>query len=170
MIHLYNKFGLRGYEVEDLVQEVMLKALVKLHLFNGKNGCSFKTWVQNVARNHLCSMSRSVKRRPMFTTDDGTLPHRPYRDDPAQKTLLRSSTKELLSWLRANPDGVKHGWEVLNLLLKTHGDYEYTAFALTMHTGLPWTVQAVRAAKNRISQTPRGRELCSALGITNEEN
>lgn len=166
---LHRIHGLRGWEPEDLVQEVMLRAMIKLEKFEGRNGSSLKTWVLNLARNHLIGISRSVARRPSYTTSDGNLPHRPTSDDPPRRMLLRVTTKELLSWLRANPDGVKYGWEVLNLLLKTHGNYDYTAFAMTMHTGFPWTAQRVRAVRAKFSKTPPGQAMCQALGIVKDE-
>jgi len=78
---------------------------------------------------------------------------------------LRGTTKELLGWLRSNPSEVDRGWEVLNLLLWSHGNYNYVSIALMIHTGKPWSVRDVKKTVEKIKGTRRGLALCQALGI-----
>jgi len=85
--------------------------------------------------------------------------------DEDRREHLRGSTTGLLGWLRKNPDQVEQGWEILNLLLWTHGDHDRVALNMTLHTGRPWTPQKVRAVIRRIKRTPRGLALCDALGL-----
>ena len=142
------------------MQEVFLRALLRLEHFSGRS--SFKTWALVTARNHLMSMARAAKIRPGTLGDAEPGAARPA--DPMRRMILRSGTKELLAQLRENPDQIEHGWQVLNLMLLTQGDLAYTALALTLHTGRPWTTERVRHVVDRIKRTPQGRALCSALG------
>ncbi len=144
---------------EDLVQEVYLKAITKLHQFRGES--TLKTWVVAVGRNTLLRMAKQAARRPRSVGDLDPL----VNSDPGRRLVLRSSTKDLLAWLRANPSEVESGWQVLNLLLWTHGNYDYVALAMCLHTRRPWTTERVRRVIRRIRQTPRGLVLCEALGL-----
>lgn len=160
-----NLATLRAWEPDDLVQEVFLKALMRLERFEGRS--SLKTWVVSVARNHLLSMARSAARRPRPGGD--LTANVPARDaEPSRRLLLRGSTEDLLDFLRENPAQVEHGWEVLNLMLWMHADLARVAFSLTVHTGQPWTEERVRNVIRKVRKTPRGRALCSTLGFTND--
>lgn len=151
----------RGHwTVDDLVQEIYLKALVSLESYSGRS--SIRTWTVALARNHIVSLSRAAKRRPSLLGDASLTPSR----SGEARQDLREGITDLLGWLRENPSEVDNGWKVLNLLLWTHGDHNYAALAMTFHTGDPWTPQRVRNTVRRIRITPRGRALCEALGIT----
>jgi len=150
------------WDKEDLQQEAFLKALKALDGFRGAS--SLKTWAVSLTKNHLISMARSAKHRPRPAGDLSAVVM--VEDDLDQRLELRGSTRSLLGWLRSNPEEVDRGWEVLNLLLWSGGSYPYVALAMTVHTKEPWTVERTRNVVRRIKDTPRGRALCSALGIT----
>lgn len=163
---LANRFGgIEGMTEEDLAQEVMLKLISNLHRYEGRNGSSFKTWACRLAKNHLCDIKRRASRRSLVLTEDGAPPEVAEAQDLDTRTTLRCLTKDLLSWLKKNPDGIECGWEVLNLLLKTHGNVEYVSYAMTLHTGMPWSRWKVRKVRAQIASTPRGLAMCQALGI-----
>lgn len=151
---------LRTWDPADLVQEVFLRALVKLDQFRGD--ASLKTWVSTLARNHLICMARAAAYRPRAAGDEV---HPPSNDNADKRLLLRSSTSDLLAWLRENPEEVECGWQVLNLMLWSHGDCNYVALALCLHTGSPWTVERVRSTVRSIRKTAKGFALCESLGI-----
>ena len=151
------------WDKDDLIQEAYLKALMALDGFRGE--ASLKTWTVSMTRNHLISMARAAALRPK-PAGDASGECAKKNQDPGTRLELRDSTKELLGWLRKNPSEVNRGWEVMNLLLKSHGNYPYVALALTIHTGHPWTVEATRNVVRKIEDTPRGRALCEALGIS----
>lgn len=154
--------ALSSWEPEDLVQEVLLKAITKLDRFHGHS--SLKTWVVSVAKRHLLTMARAAAIRPRPAGDDvASRSVASLEVDHERKDELRASTGQLLAWLDENPDEIGHGWEVLNLLLWNHGNYPYVAFAMSFHTGQGWSEQRVRAVVRKIKETPRGRALCSAL-------
>lgn len=168
---------LRALAHEDLVQECFSRTLTQLPKYRGRSGV--KTWAVEVARNHLISQSRSLACRPVVNACDIDLAtgvvgsSEPcYTPDLSQRLVLRSQTKDLLGWLSDCPDGIDQGWAVLNLLLKTHGNWDYTASALCLHTGQAWTTERVRNVVRAIKDTPRGRALCDSLGIklTNTTN
>lgn len=148
----------RGWDTDDLVQEVLLKAMVKLEKFEGRS--SLKTWVFSLARNHIIQLARYESRRPN-TIPGADLTGVPQMSQPRRD--LRESVKELLSWLRSNPERVNYGWETLNMLLKNQ-DFEHVAFSLTMHTGEAWTTRRVVKTVRKIQDTKPGKALCQALG------
>lgn len=158
--------ALKRYELEDLVQEVFLKTLVKLEKFRGDNGCSLSTWTYRVARNHILDLTRATSIRPQPIGDSilsfGTSPFITNRDT-FKGYSLRKETKNLLKWLRENPDEIENGWEVLNIMLRSHGNKEYTAVAMTVHTKKPWTINDVRRVLVRIKQTGAFSELCCPI-------
>ena len=152
--------ALSSWEPEDLVQEALLRALTKLDKFHGRS--SLKTWVITVAKRHLLTMARAAAIRPR-PGGDAVLQVGAVDQDDDRREDLKESTGDLLGWLDSNPDEVKLGWEVLNLLLWNHGNYSYVALALSIHTGTGWSEQRVRAVVRRIKETPHGRALCAAL-------
>lgn len=162
---------LRDLAHEDLVQECFVKALQHLPNYDSRLG-SLSTWTGNLARNHLISMARRIGSRPKVNREDverssgvqgSTEPS--YEPDLGHRLVLRSQTRELLGWLSDCPDGIERGWEVFNLLLKTNGNWSYTANALCVHTGRPWTTERVRNVVRAIKTTPSGYSLCESLGI-----
>ena len=57
-----------GEEVEDLVQETMLRAFRRIETFRG--GSSFRTWLMTIGSNLLKDTWRQRKRRPVVPLDD----------------------------------------------------------------------------------------------------
>lgn len=155
---------LRDWDQDDLVQEALLKAMIRLDDFRGES--SLKTWVISLARNHLITMARHLSHRPRAVGD--AVYTRPVVAEPHRQVDLREQTKGLLGWLRQSPDGVKHGWEVLNLLLKNHGNFHATATAMSVYSGSPWTVERTRNVVRQIKATAKGQALCEAVGIVTE--
>jgi len=162
---------LREQAHEDLVQECFARTLAQLPHYCGRSG--IKTWAVRVARNHLVSQARAIASRPKVNIVDVDIAAGAvgscepcYTPDFGRRLVLRSQTKDLLGWLSDRPDGIDQGWAVLNLLMKTHGNWDYTASALCLHTGQPWTTERVRNVVRAIKDTFRGRALCDSLGIT----
>jgi len=161
--------GLRDWEHSDLVQEAHLKVLMGLDRFGGAS--SLKTWALSAAKNHLISMARHSRHRPRPIGRAAgnaavSVGLRRVAHDLVDRMILRTSTKDLLGWLRANPGQVDAGWEVLNLLLWNPGNYSYAALAMTLHTGEPWTAEGIRRVIRKIKLTAKGAALCDALGIS----
>lgn len=146
---------LRKFQIEDMIQEVMLKAIVELEKFSNKS--RLKTWVYNLARNHFVDMARREMIRPEVIGD--TIYAFARDDDTIKAKAIREETKKLLAWLRENPEKVEHGWEALNVLLRTHGDYSYAAVSLSLHTAKAWTPRLVREKIREIKKTYRFIEL-----------
>lgn len=157
---------LRAHEPNDLVQEGFARVLERLEKF--REDASLKTFGTITARNHYTGMARAARIRPKPLGDAPTGGVR-KEQDPARAVVLRSSTRDLLGWLRANPEAVQHGWEVLNLLLWTHGNHSYVALAMTLHTSQAWTEERVRCVVRKIQTTQPGRALCAALGLSLKE-
>jgi RNA polymerase sigma-70 factor (ECF subfamily) len=57
-----------GEEVEDLVQDTMLRAFRRIETFRG--GSSFRTWLMTIGSNLLKDSWRQRKRRPVVPLDD----------------------------------------------------------------------------------------------------
>ena len=70
-------------DVEDLLQEVFLKALQKLHTLD--DPARFTSWVYAIARNAGLDHVRARKRRPTTSLDDQI--HEPSDDDPGPVDL-----------------------------------------------------------------------------------
>lgn len=166
---------LHAMEIEDLVQECMHRVLWDIEDYDPQGRASFKSWAVDVVRGHILSLSRRLATRKTdfleeLTPEPGTDSNGPKYEpsclpDVGRRLMLRSQTQDLLGWLSKSPDGVQYGWEVLNLLLKTHGNRAYAAKALSIHTGQKWTLKRVDSVLAQISVTPRGRDLCESLGI-----
>jgi len=153
--------SLSSWDPDDLVQEVLLRAITKLDMFEGRS--SLKTWVVTLAKRHLITMARTAALKPRVSIESVSEPSCDFDLDEERRADLRSATGDLLGWLRETPDEVEHGWEVLNLLLWNHGQYSYVALAMAIHTGESWTEKRVRSVIRSIKETPRGRALCAAL-------
>lgn len=156
---------LEAWDRDDLVQEAYLRALISLEGYRG--GSSLKTYMLANVRNHLISMARHAAYRPRPVGEMISQKKSPERD-PHKRLLLRGNTKRLLGWLKQNPSEVESGWEVFNLLLWTHGDYDYVATAMCIHTGSAWTTERVRNVVRKIRNTDHGRSLCDACGLTTD--
>lgn len=62
---------LRGEEdVNDLVQETLVKALMSRHQF--QTGTALKSWLFTIMRNTFCTMYHKSKREPVLTNDFAT--------------------------------------------------------------------------------------------------
>lgn len=157
--------GLRSsWTVDDLVQEAFLRALLTIERHEGRS--TLKTYMTTVVRNHLLSMARRATHRPKPVGDvEVAAPER----DADRDREIREETSKLLRWLRTNPREVRDGYEVLNLLLWNHGDYSKVATNMTIHTGNAWTTERVRNVVRRIRETERGRALCVAGGVNDDE-
>ncbi len=160
--------ALRSWDAEDLYQEAFLKAMLKLEGFRGE--ASLKSWAIGVAKNHLLDQARHLKHSPTAVGDAVSLIKNRRENDADERRNLRHGIRELLGWLRKSPDGVTDGWEVLNLLAKSGGNLDYTATAMTLHQGQPWTVERVRNVVRKIKVTAKGRALCEAVGIISQED
>lgn len=163
------------YSADDLAQEIYCKALVELDRgFSPK--WSFKSYVLRMARNHLISMARTGlarKRRGILPTslEEETLQSQTvlaFETDPGKRVDLRNGIRDLLRWLRENRAIYPWGWELVQFMLLTHGDVNYTALALTVRTDQAWTVGMVRSTVKQITRTQKGGALCSALGVPQE--
>ena len=155
--------GLKAHEPEDLVQEAFLKTFSVLDRYAGRS--SFRTWASSVGKRHMLSLARKARVRKL----DRTCPLEEEAvgevRDPEADEALREQTVDLLRWLKKSPDGVEHGWEVLNLLLWRHGDRSKVALAMTLYTRRPWRERDVERVVEEIKETAKGAELCASLGI-----
>lgn len=159
----YTAPALRAYEPEDLVQEVLTRALEQLESFRG--AASLETWVLTLARNLLVDMARAAKIRPALDE----MAEIPARGGTVVETLcLRTEAQVLMDWLRS-PEGcraVPWGWQAFKLLLRSHGNVSYVALSLTVLSKKSWTTERVRALVRKIRQTRHGSTLCTSLGLS----
>ena len=158
-----NNAPLRTFDAEDLFQDAFLRTMIKLPGYRGES--NLKTWACGVARNHLLDQARHLRHSPTPSGDAISLTANRRGHDESKSRELREGIKGLLGWLNKSPGGIEHGWEVLNLMLKTEGNLDYTATAMIFHTGESWTVERVRSVVRKIKVTPKGQALCEAMGI-----
>lgn len=157
--------ALRAWEPEDLVQEVYARALTRLDQFGGR--ASFKTWVVTMGRNLLLDMATSASIRPVLLEDVTSTPGVGVSNlDPTMGGRLRRETRALRKWLKTKEGRkfVPYGAAVLRELLRSGANFSYTALALTLRTGKPWTVEGVRTVVRKIRTSHLGQELCDSLG------
>lgn len=68
--YIYMRTGRDKDLAEDLVSEVFMKALEKLHLYSEQKGGSFRAWVFRITKNHLIDHYRSSKRKQTSSLDE----------------------------------------------------------------------------------------------------
>lgn len=155
------------WEVQDLIQEVMLRALQRLDQYQGTNGATLTTWVGCIARTHVVTMARAAARSQRRRGGDAC--DRSREGDVEHTIDLRQATKALLVSLRGNKH-IPWGHETLNLLLKYGGDWNRVSLALTVHTGEAWTPESVRRVVEKIKRTEVGAALVGQLSIREHVN
>ena len=73
------RFFRRREQVEEVAQEVFLKAFTQLEAFEGRG--SLEGWLARIAANTCLNMLRSAKRRPELTASDLTEDEAAWLDD-----------------------------------------------------------------------------------------
>lgn len=106
--HWCARFGVRGADAEDVIQEVFCAASTSLDRFRReRQGDSFRGWLRGITRNMLLVRQRRSIRQPMASggTDvlvkmqevpDGVLPEVDDEDPPSELEALRRRALELV--------------------------------------------------------------------------
>jgi RNA polymerase sigma-70 factor (ECF subfamily) len=81
--NLARRYTQHGFEVDDLVQETICKALAKAHLF--KPGTNLKAWLGTILKNLFLSEYRLRQRERIMEVDEEYLP----RIGPSQEWAVR---------------------------------------------------------------------------------
>ena len=61
------RFYSKGHDIDDLVQETLLKAIANLHRF--QEGTSIRSWMFTVMRNTFCSRFKKAKRETVVPAE-----------------------------------------------------------------------------------------------------
>lgn len=145
------------HDVDDLVQEIYLKAHAALGKFSGRS--SLKTFVITVARNHVYRLFERSNVRRTCAIDDN---HLKTESEIGLSIDTKERLEDLLSWLRESEE-IEHGWEVLNHMIWFNGDAERVSFAVSLDTGHPLTPRKVRAIVAKIAKTEKGKALIEII-------
>ena len=86
-------------EVEDLVQETMLRAFRRIETFRGKS--SFRTWLMTIGSNLLKDSWRRRQRRPVLPLDDREIIDE--SSDPAGEAMAEDLATRLGACLQTLP-------------------------------------------------------------------
>lgn len=86
-------------EVEDLVQEVFIKALRKLHTFNESS--SPRTWLFSIARNIAIDEIRKHKKEKAKQQKMIDYHHKDYINSPEEIYALNETNKEIYQVIRS---------------------------------------------------------------------
>lgn len=91
--------GDRAREVDDAVQEIMLKVYRSMHRFDGRR--SLSTWIYSIARNHCIDVQRRARTKAMVATLGARieLVAAPSRQQPQERYLEREVREEIDAYI-----------------------------------------------------------------------
>jgi RNA polymerase sigma-70 factor (ECF subfamily) len=94
-IKRYGRKFLSGYEdIEDIVQQVFLKAYVNIKSFNTSR--KFSSWIYRIAHNEFVNAIKKKKKEPLpFFNPDVIFPH-PLSKEPADKKTKEDDIKKIV--------------------------------------------------------------------------
>jgi RNA polymerase sigma-70 factor, ECF subfamily len=95
-IKRYGKKFLSGYEdIEDIVQQIFLKAYINIQSFDPSR--KFSSWLYRIAHNEFINAIKKKKKEPLpFFDPDVILPH-PLSKEPADKGILQYEAKNIIN-------------------------------------------------------------------------
>jgi len=138
---LFYRLNSKHHDVEDLVQEVFIRALNSLDRYKGE--ASPKTWLYSIARNIAIDAQRKKKRdkwKWLLQFESGQLPESTEKDTPEQLFFVSEEQKELLEAIRSLKESYQ---EVLIMRSIKELSVEETAVAMG------WTENKVRSTLHR---------------------
>lgn len=116
--------GDRAHEVDDAVQEIMLKVFRSMDRFDGSRSVS--TWVYSIARNHCIDIQRRTRTRGSLAAPEARveLVAAPTRQQPQERHLEREVRDEIDAYLSTlDPD------DRTMLMLRFYEDLPYARIA-----------------------------------------
>jgi RNA polymerase sigma-70 factor (ECF subfamily) len=140
--------------VEDLVQEVFLKAYCKIHAFDLARGTKFSTWLYTIARNHYLSFMRKktgdIKMPDTDISEMKTLPDlKAYT--PRDEVLEKERSEKVAAAIALLPEEQKSA-----LLMQYYEGLTYQEIAIVMSCS-PGTVKSRLArARDKLYQYLQG--------------
>lgn len=138
---LFYRLNSKHQEVEDLVQEVFIRALNSLDRYKGE--ASPKTWLYSIARNIAIDAHRKKKRdkwKWLLLFESGTVPESTEKDTPEHLYFVSEEQKELLTAIRSLKESYQ---EVLIMRSIKELSVQETAAAMG------WTENKVRSTLHR---------------------
>ncbi|WP_404448950.1 RNA polymerase sigma factor [Sutcliffiella horikoshii] len=138
---LFYRLNSKHHDVEDLVQEVFIRALNSLDRYKGE--ASPRTWLYSIARNIAIDAHRKKKRdkwKWLLQFERGNVPECPTKDTPEELFFVSEEQKELLSAIRSLKESYQ---EVLFMRSIKELSVQETAAALG------WTENKVRSTLHR---------------------
>jgi RNA polymerase sigma-70 factor (ECF subfamily) len=124
-------------EVEDLVQEIFLKAYCNIHTFDLRRGSKFSTWLYTIARNHYLSAMRkkSVETTDMDGSEISTF-HNDAAQTPRDEVLEKERSQKVADAIALLPEEQKSA-----LLMQYYEGLTYQEIAIIMSCS-PGTVKS----------------------------
>ncbi|KMJ58007.1 RNA polymerase [Bacillus sp. LL01] len=139
--YLFYRLSSKHHDVEDLVQEVFIRALKSLDRFKGESAP--KTWLYSIARNVAIDAHRKRKRdrwKWLFSFENGSVPEKMTTETPEELYFVSEEQKELLNAIRTLKESYQ---EVLIMRAIKELSVQETAAALC------WTENKVRSTLHR---------------------
>jgi RNA polymerase sigma-70 factor (ECF subfamily) len=94
MLRYARKFLFQSSDIQDVVQEVFVKAYVNIKSFDASR--RFSPWLYRIAHNEFINAGRKFKSLPVFAFDlDALFPHLPAKET-ADENYRRKEIKDLL--------------------------------------------------------------------------
>ncbi|ART75589.1 RNA polymerase [Sutcliffiella horikoshii] len=138
---LFYRLNSKHHDVEDLVQEVFIRALKSLDRYKGE--ASPKTWLYSIARNIAIDAHRKKKRdkwKWLLQVESGRVPESTGKDTPEQLFFVSEEQKKLLNAIRSLKESYQ---EVLIMRSIKELSVQETAAALG------WNENKVRSTLHR---------------------
>ncbi|PIR89594.1 MAG: RNA polymerase sigma factor SigW [Candidatus Harrisonbacteria bacterium CG10_big_fil_rev_8_21_14_0_10_40_38] len=94
MLRYARKFLSHTGDMQDVVQEVFLKAYINIQSFDTKR--KFSSWLYRIAHNEFISLIRKNSRQPFFSFDADTIFPHPVAEETSDGLLKDKELKEAL--------------------------------------------------------------------------
>lgn len=136
------KFLSDGRDIEDLVQEIFIKAYVNIQSFNAN--MKFSPWLYRIAHNEFINAMKKKSRMPLLLFDfDAIFPHLPSGES-ADKEINDKEIKNMLDKCLINLDPKYREPLILNYL----EEMNYGEIAEILH--IPISTVGVRLSRGKI--------------------
>ena len=146
--------GLTREEVEDLVQEVFLKAYCNIHAFDLARGTKFSTWLYTIARNHCLSVQRKktvdLERLDTDISEMKTLADRESYS-PRDEVLEKERSQKVADAIALLPEEQKSA-----LLMQYYEGLTYQEIAIIMSCSSGTVKSRLARARDKLYQYLKG--------------
>jgi len=146
-IKRYGRKFLAGYEdIEDIVQQVFLKAYINIQSFDSSK--KFSSWLYRIAHNEFINAIKKKKREPLpFFDPDSIFPH-PLSKEPADRS---AQEKEVFDMADKCLDKLKPGYREV-IILYYFQELSYKEIADILHIPVSTVGVKIKRAKKIMSQ------------------